>query len=76
MKNFIMKDFICRFGVPKEIVSDNGSKFTTALSSSDKEPTSSKLKMDATSTTTRMWINLKLYHFYTFNFVCKFLGIK
>jgi len=27
VKNFIWKNFICRFGVPKEIVTDNGSQF-------------------------------------------------
>ena len=27
VKNFIWKNVICRFGVPKEIVTDNGSQF-------------------------------------------------
>ena len=27
VKNFIWKNIICRFGVPKEIVTDNGSQF-------------------------------------------------
>ena len=27
VKNFIWKKVICRFGVPKEIVTDNGSQF-------------------------------------------------
>ena len=27
VKNFIWKNVICRFGVPKEIITDNGSQF-------------------------------------------------